>query len=210
MLVIGLTGGIGTGKSEVSRIFAESGARVLNADKIANQITDTNLQVIQQIKAHFGEHIYTSEGCLDRKQLGHLVFEAPQALRTLNQIVHPHLHAALKTEIQFHRELNSDQPLVIEVALLYEIGLEHEFDLVIVVSSIPSSIIERITKRDGIPWQEVMHRISTQLPQSEKEQRADIVIQNDSDLTHLREKVTQLYQALIQSDTKRISSQNPP
>lgn len=210
MLVIGLTGGIGTGKSEVSRIFAESGASVLNADKVANQITATNLQVIQQIKALFGEHIYTSEGCLDRKKLGRIVFQSPPALQGLNQIVHPHLRAALKSEIESYRKLNSDQPLVIEVALLYEIGLEDEFDLIVVVSSIPSNMIERITQRDGIPLPEVMARMSAQLPQCEKERRADIVIQNDADLMTLRKNVTQLYQKLISSGTTCRRSKNPP
>jgi len=200
MITVGLTGGIGTGKSEVSRILAQLGTRILNADHIANQITQTDINVIQQIKLYFGEHIYTPEGCIKRKELGRLVFSNPDALHRLNHIVHPKMLEKIRVEIRQHQATNPQQLLVVEMAILFETGIEKEFDLVIVVSTPIETVIQRLMKRDKLPQNEIIQRIQSQLTQVEKEKRADIVIHNDGNLEALRDEIEHLYQAFVQKN----------
>lgn len=201
MRIIGLTGGIGTGKTEVCRIFSQLGVRIINADQIANKMTSSHPQIVEEIKARFGEHMYTPEGLLNRKKMGQLVFSNEGALRDLNHIVHPHLIHEIQADIQRFREQTDNSKtgnrlLIVEAALIYEIGLEKEFDLVIVVSSPIDLIVERLTKRDGIPQNEISNRINSQLDQSIKEHRADIIINNNSNINHLRNQVKKIYHNL--------------
>ncbi|MBN2090223.1 dephospho-CoA kinase [candidate division KSB1 bacterium] len=197
MLVVGLTGGIGTGKSEVSRKFAESGAFVLNADQMAHQITNTNQQVIQAIKDNFGSEYYLLSGKLDRKKLGQLVFSNPGALKTLNQIIHPYLAQKIRNEIQNYRKKPEFPVLIIEMAILFELKMEKNFDLVIVVTAPMSSIIKRLKKRDNLSQKEIVDRLHAQLPQHHKEKQADILIQNNSDLKNLDQQVKQIWTELL-------------
>jgi len=199
MITVGLTGGIGSGKSEVSRILAELGACILNADHVANQITQTDSDVIQQIKLHFGEHIYTSEGYLKRKELGRLVFSNPDARRRLNQIVHPKMIEKIRAMIRHHQASRPRQLIVVEMAILFETGVEKDFDLVVVVSTSVETVIERLQQRDGLPQTEILQRIQSQLPQAEKEKRADIIIHNNGNLEALRDQIVKLYQAIVQN-----------
>ncbi len=197
MLVVGLTGGIGTGKSEVSRKFAESGAKILNADQIAHQITNTNQQVIQAIKDNFGDEYYLVSGELDRKKLGQLVFSQPEALKTLNQIIHPHLIQVIKDEIHNYRKNPQFPVLIIEMAILFELGMKKDFDLIIVVTAPVSSILHRLKKRDNLSLQAILERLNAQLPQHNKEQQADILIQNNSDLKNLDQQVLKIWTELL-------------
>lgn len=204
MLAIGLTGCIGTGKSIVCHIFSELGACVLNADKMANRITDTNREVIQQIKAHFGEHFYPPTGGLDRRKLGKFVFSNNSELQKLNRIVHPHLVNEIHSEIQKWRIAQTVPLLIIEIAILYELKLEKEFDQVVVISTPIEVVLERLKRRDKIPQNEIMNRIQSQIPQKLKKNRADIIIDNSSNISDLRKKVEKIYQILIQKNTEKI------
>jgi dephospho-CoA kinase len=197
MLVVGLTGGIGTGKSEVTRKFAESGAKILNADQIAHQITNTNQQVIQAIKDNFGDEYYLVSGELDRKKLGQLVFSQPETLQTLNQIIHPHLIRVIKDKIQHYRKNPQFPVLMIEMAILFELGMKKDFDLIIVVTAPVSSIRHRLKKRDNLSPQAILERLNAQLPQHNKEQQADILIQNNSDLKDLDQQVLKIWAELL-------------
>ncbi len=197
MLVVGLTGGIGTGKSEVSQKFAESGAVIRYADQMAHQITNTNQQVIQAIKDNFGSECYLPSGELDRKKLGQLVFSKPEALKNLNQIVHPHLIQKIRNEIQNYRKKPGSPVLIIEMAILFELEMEMDFDLVIVVTAPVLSIIKRLKTRDNLTQDEILDRLQAQLPQHYKEQRADILIRNNSDLIHLDQQVKRIWAELL-------------
>lgn len=201
MLVVGLTGGIGCGKSEVSRKFAESGAFILNADQIAHQITNTNQQVIQAIKDNFGSEYYLLSGELDRKKLGQLVFSNRGALQTLNQIIHPHLIQKIRNEIQNYRKKPLFPVLLIEMAILFELEMEQDFDMVIVVTAPLSSIIKRLKKRDKLTPQAVLDRLNAQLPPHIKEQQADILIQNNSDLKNLNQQVEKIWTELLKKSS---------
>lgn len=198
MLVVGLTGGIGTGKSEVSRKFAESGAKVLNADQIAHQITNSNQQILQAIKDNFGSDCFRISGELDRRKLGQLVFSSSEALQMLNQIIHPHLIKKIRSEIQLYRKNPQFPVLIIEMAILFELRMEKDFDLIIVVTAPISSIIQRLRKRDQLTQAEILDRLNAQLPQYRKEQQADMLIQNDSDLENLYQQVEQIWTELLQ------------
>lgn len=205
MLVLGLTGGIGAGKTEVARIFETLGAKVLNADLIAKAISDTDPTVIQQIKAHFGEQIYSPAGLLRRKELGQIVFSEPEKLKILNEIVHPPTISKLRSEIQLVKKLNRYPLLVIESALIFEIGLETEFDRVVVVSADPARIVERLQERDQLSQQAIESRIKSQLDPASKEELADIVIQNNSDIENLTKTVTRIFKEVIKMNSVNIS-----
>lgn len=205
MLVLGLTGNIGTGKSFVSHIFASLGAKVLDADSIAKEISNTDPIVIQQIKAYFGEHIYTSEGTLRRKKLGQIVFSEPEKLKILNQIVHPATIQKIRSEIQYYKKLKNHSLLIVESAIIFETGLEKEFDLVAVVSASPERIVERLRKRDHLSQQEIENRMKSQLDPAKKEELADIVIDNNTDIEDLSQKITNLFFRLTKMDSLNFS-----
>lgn len=205
MLVLGLTGGIGAGKTEVARIFEKLGAKVLNADLIAKAISNTDSTVIQQIKAHFGEQIYSPDGLLRRKELGQVVFSEPEKLKILNGIVHPPTISRLRAEIQLAKKANQNPLLVIESALIFEVGLESEFDLVVVVSADPARIIERLRERDQLSQQAIENRMQSQLDPASKEELADIVIHNNSDIENLTKTVTRIFTDLIKMNSVNIS-----
>ncbi|MBN1348814.1 dephospho-CoA kinase [candidate division KSB1 bacterium] len=203
MLIVGLTGGIGTGKSVVSGFLKELGAEIANADKIANDITDCDESVIADIKRTFGENTYTHEGRLDRKTLGEIVFASESARMALNRIVHPVLIQTLEQKVEQVRSDSTPGLLIVEAALLYEMRIERLFDLIIVIISPVELVIKRLAKRDGLTRDAIVNRIRSQLPQEQKQMRADFVIRNDLDLNHLKSQVTRLYRRLI-SDARAL------
>jgi dephospho-CoA kinase len=205
MLVLGLTGGIGAGKSVVAQMFEKLGAKVLNADLMAKDITNTEPEVIQQIKAYFGEHIYSPGGLLRRKEMGQIVFSEPEKLKILNEIVHPPTILKIRSEIQHYKALKNYSLLIIESAIIFETGLETEFDRVAVVSADRARIAERLRQRDHLSQQEIESRIKSQLDPARKEELADIVIYNNSDIENLTQKVTKLFSDLIKMNPVNIS-----
>lgn len=201
MLAVALTGSIGTGKSVVREFFKEFGAKVVNADVIANHITETDKAVIAKIKSRFGNEIYDSEGHLHRRRLGQIVFSKDEARRALNRIVHPVLAKAIDHEIWKTKHSKTHRLLIVEAALIYEIGMEKKFDYVVIVNSPIETVIQRIIKRDGLIRKEVLDRIQAQISQKDKMKRADYVLHNNGDLNSLKHQVRQLYDWLISKDS---------
>ena len=203
MLVVALTGGIGTGKSIVCSFLSEFGAKAINADKIANHITATDKSIITKIKQRFGPGIYDSENHLDRQRLGQIVFSDDEARTALNRIVHPALIKMIDHNIRQARQINSHRLLIIEAALIYEMEIENRFDFVVAVSSPIETVIQRISKRDTLTYKTVLSRIHSQISQAEKNKRADYIIENNGDWDTLRSRTKQLYDLLISKDRLR-------
>lgn len=175
MLKIGITGGIGTGKTTVCRIFESFGTPIFDADRAAKQIMNTDPDLISRIKQAFGDQAYLSGGELDRKYLAGKVFNDQRALDQLNALVHP---AAIKAFIDWAAEQTAPY-IVKEAAILFESGSHRDCDYTILVTAGESVRIARVMKRDGIDEESVRYRMSKQMPEEEKEQLADFIIQNN-------------------------------
>lgn len=190
--VIGLTGGTGCGKTEVSKIFQQLGAKIIDADAIGKDVVETKPGVLLEIVEAFGKRFVNTDGTLKRKELGSFVFADEERKKQLNQIVHPHLLKRLKHEIEEAKN-SGNKVIVVDAALIYETGLEKIFDKVIVVNSGIEHRMERIRQRDHLADSEIMHRIQSQMPVDEKVRRADVVIHNNGTLHMLREEAEKVY-----------------
>ncbi|MGA2623647.1 MAG: dephospho-CoA kinase [Bacteroidota bacterium] len=182
-LVVGVTGGIGSGKSEVCLVFQQLGAVVLSADAIAREIINTHLAVKREIRRVFGDHVYSRNGVLKREQVAALIFKDEALKNKLNDIVHPYVLQNLRQKI---RSTRNKGIVVVEAALVYEARAEDLFDVVVVVDAPEGVRMQRISKRDGISHGEAQLRIQSQLPSEEKTARADLVIRNEGRLGLLR------------------------
>lgn len=175
MLKIGITGGIGSGKTTVCGVFEALSIPVFNADEVAKMLMVTDHDLISEIKSEFGEKAYFDNGELNRKFLSDIVFNNNQALQALNSLVHP---AAIRAFNDWAVKQNSRYCLH-EAAILFESGAYKSCDLSILVYAPEDLRIQRVLKRDGISEQEVKARIDKQMPEKEKRKLADFVIIND-------------------------------
>jgi dephospho-CoA kinase len=176
MLKIGITGGIGTGKTTICKVFEVLGIPVFYADTVAKQLMHTDQLLIQDIKEVFGTEAYSENGELDRKYLASIVFNNEEHLNKLNSLVHPAVFRAHDAWINEHLQA----PYVLkEAALLFESGSYKMSDYNILVISPLDLRIKRVIKRDGISEAEVKSRIDKQLSDEEKEKLTDFMLQND-------------------------------
>ena len=182
MIVIGLTGNIGSGKSTVARRMQGLGAKIIDADQIAREVVQPGTPALQDIANNFGPDVLDSTGGLDRKKMASIVFADPQAIVILNHITHPRIIDEVKRKIN---KLKSEAKtaagsgvLVIDAPLLIEVGLDHIVDEVWVVKVDPKVQIARLAKRNGLTPEEVLRRIAAQMPQEDKVKRATRVIDN--------------------------------
>jgi dephospho-CoA kinase len=193
--VFGLTGGIGSGKSEVAKRLLERGLPLLNADRLARLAVVPGSPGLAQIAGHFGSEVVTATGELDRARLAERVFSDPSARRALDAIVHP-IVRQLATE-QFRTIAERGEPLgCYEVPLLYEVGLERTLAPIVVVNSPAPLVRARLSARDGFTDAQIEARIAAQMPLAEKVRRADYVIENDGTLAELRERADAVFDAL--------------
>ncbi|MFA8434575.1 MAG: dephospho-CoA kinase [Marinifilaceae bacterium] len=195
MLKVGITGGIGSGKSLVCRVFEVLNVPVYYADEEARQLTDQHPEIQTQLKGYFGTDIYSDAATLDRKKLAGIVFHNKTALQRLNSIVHPVVRAHFRDWLEEHR----NAPYIIqEAAILYESGLYKKLDKVIVVTAPIDLRIDRVMRRDQVSKEDVLSRINNQMPEEEKVARADFVIQND-EITMLIPQILRIHQALLEN-----------
>jgi dephospho-CoA kinase len=172
--IIGLTGGIGSGKSTVAHYIASKGIPVYIADAAAKEIMEQP-DVMAQIKQIFHQNVMTSEGKLDRKVIGQLVFTSPELLKKLNAIVHPLVKTHFIDWLQQHKTASF---VIKEVAILFESGGNKECDKVILVTAPEAIRIQRTMLRDNISQEAILNRIQNQLSDAEKIQKSDFVISN--------------------------------
>jgi len=186
VITIGLTGGIGCGKSAAAAILAELGAVVIDADKVGHQVYRPGTPCWHDVVAAFGDDIVAADGTIDREALGARVFADPQALRTLNGIVWPHIADAIAAAIADLRAQGSRAPVVVEAAVLIEAGWQRLVDEVWVVVTAPERAIGRVTATRGLSRGEVERRIASQISESERTAGAACVVRNDGTLDDLR------------------------
>jgi len=192
MKVIGLTGGIGTGKSTVSRFLAELGATIIDADKLGHEAFKPDTEAWREVVAAFGKQIVTANGTIDRKKLGAIVFSNPQARVRLNKIMHPKIYNLVKAQLEEYRR-QEVPAAVLEAPLLLEAGWTPLVDEVWVTTAPEATALERLRKRNGLSEAESLARIRTQLPTEERVKQANVVIDTDCGLVELKAKVKELW-----------------
>ncbi len=190
MLVLGLTGGIGTGKSEVTRALASLGASVIDADRVGHEAYKPHQGIWQEVVQAFGEGILQPDGEVDRKALGAIVFSQPDARAKLNGIMHPWMADEIEQRIDQMRQEGAEV-VVLEAALLIEAGWQRLVDELWVTTADEDEAVRRVSRRSGLSEADVRGRMATQMPVAEKIEQADVVIDNSGSLDDLQQRVTQ-------------------
>ncbi|MFF8904341.1 dephospho-CoA kinase [Streptomyces olivaceoviridis] len=193
MLTVGLTGGIGAGKSEVSRLLVRRGAVLIDADRIAREVVAPGTPGLAAVVDAFGADILAADGSLDRPRLGSIVFADPEKLALLNSIVHP-LVGARSRELE--RAAAEDAVVVHDVPLLTENGLAPLYDVVIVVDTSPATQLDRLVRLRGMTEEDARARMAAQATREQRREIADIVIDNDVPLDTLTKRVAEVWHDL--------------
>lgn len=193
MVKVGLTGGIGAGKSEVSRLLASYGAVIVDADKIAREVVELGTPGLAAVVEEFGDGVLAPDGTLDRPKLGGIVFADPEKLKALNAIVHP-LVGARSAELE--ASAGPDAVVVHDVPLLTENGLAPLYDLVVVVDAAPQTQLDRLVGLRGMTEDEAKSRMAAQATREQRLTVADLVIDNDGPLEALEPQVRAVWERL--------------
>jgi len=193
MLLVGLTGGLGAGKSTVARMLADRGAVVVDADDLARRAISPGTPGHRKVLEVFGEGVVDEDGSIDRRALAGVVFEDPAARRDLESITHPEVFRLLAEEVKRRRETND--VVVFDAALIVETGFDESTDVLVVVALDPALQLERVVSR-GMDRAEAEARIAAQALPGEREARADEVVRNDGDLADLERQVDALWERL--------------
>ncbi len=194
MLKVGLTGGIGAGKSEVSRLLVGHGAVLIDADRIAREVVAPGTPGLAAVAEAFGPQVLAADGSLDRPKLGSIVFADPERLAVLNSIVHP-LVGARSRELE--NSAADDAVVVHDVPLLAENALVPLYDVVIVVDAAPETQLDRLTRLRGMTEEDARARMAAQATREKRLEIADIVIDNDVPLDALQRRVGEVWADLV-------------
>jgi dephospho-CoA kinase len=178
MIIVGLTGGIASGKSLVARVFKDLGAHVIDADRIVHELLEPGQQAWQEVLAFFGGEIALPDRSIDRRKLGEIVFSDPAKRAWLNRCLHPKVFEVYTTQVKHLGERQPDAVVVFDAALLIETGYHKKMDKVVVVYSEEEQQLKRLMERDRLSPERAMTRIRSQMPLGEKRTHADYVIDN--------------------------------
>ena len=191
-MVIGLTGSIGTGKSEAARRLEVLGASIISADQVGHEAYTPNTEAWEQVVGAFGDGILQDDGEIDRRKLGAVVFSDPGQLEKLNQIMHPRMARMVADKIE---ELRGQgvEVVVVEAALLFEAGWDSLVEEVWVTDSTEQVVIERLKQRNGMSEEEARKRIASQMGRTERLERSDYVIENSGDMATLGSTIKELW-----------------
>jgi dephospho-CoA kinase len=195
MLVVGLTGGIGCGKSEVRRRLLSAGFIVLDADSLAKQLSEADPVIMNNIKKEFGEEMYDAAGHLQRKALAAIVFNDRKQLEKLNGIIHPRVINTVERKLESFQQ-QGEKIVIVEAALHYEVHWNEAMDVMVVVNAPLDTRIARVMQRDGVDETAVRRRMANQIPLEEKVKRAHYIVENSGDLAALDGEVARLVEWL--------------
>jgi dephospho-CoA kinase len=214
MLVVGLTGGIASGKSTVSSFLREAGIPVICADELARKAVERGSPGLEQIRRVFGDEVLDEDGNLDRKVVGTIVFDDEAKRKALESIIHPRV-AEEEQRILRELEVQGNSIAVVDVPLLYETGWQNHFDLVVVVYVPRNDQEERLMSRDRISREEAVARIGAQMPIQKKKEIADRIVDNTGDLAHTYAQVQRLVEelrtlALTKKETRKTELRSAP
>ena len=196
-LLVGLTGGIGTGKSTVSRFFRDLGCLIIDADLLAREVVEPGQPAYDRIVAEFGKGILQEEGLIDRKKLGALVFADADKRKRLESFTHPEIVARRGVILAELEAEGFDGIAIVDAALLFETGAAKNMDRLVVVAADEATEIRRLMLRDDIAEEEARRRIRSQMPLSEKVKQAHYVIDNSGTREEAERQVREVHQALL-------------
>ena len=195
MKVIGLTGGIGSGKSTVSKFLAHLGAVVIDADKVGHEVFKPGTKAWQEVVDAFGQGIISADGTIDRRKLGEIVFSNPGARAKLNQVMHPLIYKQVKSQMEEYGRKGA-AIIIVEAPLLLEVGWKSLVDEVWVTSASEATVIKRLKEQKGLSEAQSLARIRAQLTDEERIRQADVVIDTNCALDELKERVEALWRKL--------------
>jgi dephospho-CoA kinase len=195
MYVIGLTGGIGSGKSTVAQMLQQKGAKLLSADAAGHEVYEPGRPAWREIVDAFGSDVVGADGKIDRKKLGPIVFSDPEQLRRLNAITHPRMKELMREKLEAARA-GGARIAVLEAALLFDAGWDDLADEVWVTVAPPEVAAERTAERSGISVEEALSRIGTQMSSEERVARSQVVIDTDCPLERTEEQVSEEWERL--------------
>jgi dephospho-CoA kinase len=201
VLLVGLTGGIGAGKSTVARLLEERGAVVFDADALAREAVEPGTPGHDAVVARFGANVLGPGGELDREALASIVFSDPAARRDLEAIVHPEVRRLFAEACEAHRD--TDRVVVMSAPLLVETGMHTAFDVLVVVSAPVETQVERLLRDRGMSEEQVRARIAAQAPLEDKAAVADVIVDNDGPLDDLEGEVDRLWAELRERASSR-------
>jgi dephospho-CoA kinase len=194
MLIIGLTGGIGSGKTTVSNLFKNLGVPIIDTDVIARELVDNNLSVLAEITDVFGKIILDDNGLLDRNKLAEIVFSQEQKKQQLEKILHPKIRIKVEKAIKVYRA-KPDQPqyIIVVIPLLFETNFHQLIDKILVVIANEENRIKRIIQRDGRTPEDILSIIKSQVSDSKRISEADDIIENSSNIKDLKKRTQELH-----------------
>lgn len=205
VLIIGLTGGIVSGKSTVARMFKDLGAKIVDADKLGHKVILPQETAWKRIIKIFGKDILQKDQTINRKKLGKIVFANQNLLKKLNKITHPEIIKLIKKEISLAKNDSKEEKniLIIDAALIYETKIDRLMDKIIVVYLDEEEQLKRLIKRNNLSEKEALQKIKSQIPLKEKIEIADYVIDNSNSLDKTREQVKKIWENFISRKESR-------
>lgn len=197
MLKVGISGGIGSGKSMTSSHFKKLGAYVFDADKEAKKLIEKNEKIQQQLIEEFGSDIQNPDKRINNKKLAHIAFSSEDNQAVLNAIIHPFVFDAIDVRFKNISGMDKYSMFVVDAALIYESGLDQHLDYVIIVTAQYRHRLQHALERGNLSREEVIRRMELQLPEESKVSMADSVINNNGTLQDLKRQVDEIYKELI-------------
>ena len=197
MLKVGLTGGLGSGKSTASKFFNSLGAFILDADNAAKKLIESSKKVKNELIKEFGTDIMDANSNVDKKKLARIAFQDEDHQQRLNYVVHPHIHNAIDKSFNEILDQNNHQLFIVDAALIYESGYDAHLDYVIVVTAQLKHRMERALNRNTLTREEILKRIEFQWPEEDKTSLADFVIHNDGTEAELNNQIVELFKKLV-------------
>jgi dephospho-CoA kinase len=194
--VIGLTGGIATGKSTVSAMFKKAGAMIIDADRIAREVVKKGMPAYREIVAHFGSAVLLPDGEINRNALGDIIFKDPQKKQLLNRIVHPPVKKEVNRQLKQIERTHPKAVAILDIPLLIEAGMHQDLSEIIVVYTPQYIQIKRLMQRDQISEADALARVCSQMPIEEKKKLATIVIDNSGAIENTRKQTIEIFKRL--------------
>jgi dephospho-CoA kinase len=196
MLIVGLTGGVASGKTSVSQVFKEEGAYIIDADRIARELVHPHKPAWSELIKAFGKEILRKDGSIHRKKLADQVFTDPKLRKVLNQILHPRIKEEMHRRAKEIGEKDPEAIVVIDAPLIVELGNHRAMDQLIVVTTTEGQQIERLKDRDEVSREMALKILSSQMPLQEKEKLADFIIRNEGSLEETKKRAREVFKEL--------------
>jgi len=189
MVIVGLTGGIGSGKSTVAGMFKDEGSYIIDLDILARIVVEPGKPAWEKIVRYFGPHVLHSDGSIDRSALGKVIFYEENSRKALEDFVHPMILQERDTLVEEIRDKNPSAVVIIDVPLLFELGMKKDFDKTILVYVPRDEQIQRVMQRDGLSIEDIEKRLHAQMPIDEKRNLSDYIINAERDFGDMRKQV---------------------